>query len=100
MQTIITFIRRDRNRAGNLARAAIFSGGWLLIASAVGTALMNAFSAPIVLAGKIAPTTLGEMFPDVPLFWVPEGPLGLVAASALLLAGIWLAILVNRPNRC
>src|SRR6185369_1333558 len=79
MQTIITFIRQDRNRAGNLARAAIFSGGWLLIAGAVGAVLMNAFSAPIVLAGKIAPTSLGEMFPDVPLFWVPEGPPGYVA---------------------
>jgi hypothetical protein len=99
MQTIITFIRRDRNRAGNLARAAIFSGGWLLIASAVGTVMMNAFSAPMVLAGTVSPTTLGEMFPDVPLFWVPEGTLGYVAATVLLLAGIWLAILVNRPTR-
>jgi hypothetical protein len=100
MQNIITFIRRDRNRAGNLARAAIFSGGWLLIAGAVGAVLMNAFSAPIVLAGEIAPTTLGDMFPGVPLFWVPEGPPGYVVAGALLLAGIWLAILVNRFSRC
>jgi len=99
MQSITKFIRRDRNRAGNLARAAIFSGGWLLIASALGTAFMSAFSAPIVLAGQIAPTTLGEMFPDVPLFWVPEGPMGVAAAAALLLSGIWLGIMVNRLSR-
>ena len=99
METIITFIRRDRNRAATLARAAIFSGGWLLIASALGTVLMKAFSAPIVPTGKIDPASLSEVFPDVPLFWVPEGPLGYVVASLLLLAGIWLAILVNRPSR-
>jgi hypothetical protein len=99
MQTIITFILRDGNRAGNLARAAIFSGGWLLVASALGTVLMKAFSEPIVLAGKIAPTSLGEMFPEAPLFWVPEGPLGYGVASFLLLGGICLAVLVNRLNR-
>jgi hypothetical protein len=99
MQTIITFILRDRNRAGDLARAAVFSGGWLLIAGALGTVFMKAFSAPVMLGGKPDPATLGEMFPDLPLFWVPEGPLGYVLASLLLLAGIWLAILVNRQRR-
>jgi hypothetical protein len=96
METIFTFLLRDRARAGKLARAAIFSGGWLLIASALGAVLIKAFSAPIVLAGKVPPTSLDEMFPDVPLFWVPEGPLGYGLASLLLLGGIWLAISVNR----
>ena len=99
MKTIITFILQDRNRAGNLARAAIFSGGWLLIAGALGAVMMQAFSAPILQAGNNAPTTLSEVFPQVPLFWVPEGPLGYVVASLLLLAGIWLAILVNRRSQ-
>jgi hypothetical protein len=96
MEIIVTFLLRDRARAGNLARAAIFSGGWLLIASALGTVLIKAFSAPILLAGKVPPTSLDEMFPDVPLFWVPEGPLGYGLAGLLLLGGIWLAISVNR----
>jgi hypothetical protein len=96
METIIKFILQDKNRAGNLARAAIFSGGWLLIASALGNALMKAFAAPMVLAGQTAPASLDEMFPGVPLFWVPEGAVGYSAASFLLLAGIWLAVLVNR----
>jgi hypothetical protein len=99
MQTIITFVLRDRNLAGNLARAAVFSGGWLLIAGALGNVFMKAFSAPVVPAGNIAPTTLGEMFPGLPLFWVPEGPPGYLGASVLLVAGIWLAILVNRLGR-
>jgi hypothetical protein len=99
METIFTFILRDRVRAGHLARAAMFSGGWLLIASALGAAMMNAFAAPIVRAGQIAPATLGEMFPDAPLFWVPEGPLGYMAASVLLLGGIWLGLLVDRVER-
>jgi len=99
MQIITTFILRDRNRAGHLARAAVFSGGWLLILGALGTVFMNAFSAPTVLAGQPVPTSLGELFPGLPLFWVPEGPLGYVMASLLLLAGIWLALLVNRPSQ-
>lgn len=99
METIITFILQDRNRAGKLARAAMLAGGWLLIAGALGAALMKAFSAPIVQAGKDAPATLGEMFPGVPLFWVPEGPPGYVMASFIFLGGIWLAILVDRPRR-
>jgi hypothetical protein len=99
MQSIITFILRDRKRAGNLARAAIFCGGWLLVASALGAVLMKAFSAPVLLAGGIAPTNLDEMFPAVPLFWVPEGPVGYGVASLLLFGGIWLAILVNRLPR-
>jgi hypothetical protein len=99
MQTIITFILRDRNMAGRLARAAVFSGGWLLIAGALGSVFMKAFSAPVVPAGNIAPTTLSEMFPDLPLFWVPEGPPGYVGATLLLLAGIWLAVSVNRLTR-
>lgn len=99
METIFTFIRQDRNRAGSLARAAMLSGGWLLIAGALGAVLMNAFSARMVQAGNDAPATLGEMFPGVPLFWVPEGPLGYVAAGLILLAGIWLAVLVDRLDR-
>lgn len=99
METIIAFILKEPKRAGNLARAAMLSGGWLLIAGALGAVLMKAFSAPIVQSGQDAPATLGEMFPDVPLFWVPEGPPGYLLASFILLAGVWLAFFVDRLSQ-
>lgn len=99
MKTIVTFILQDRSRAGALARAAMLSGGWLLIAGALGAVLMKAFTARLVQAGEEAPASLGEMFPQVPLFWVPEGPAGYAMAGLVLLAGIRLAILADRLHR-
>ena len=99
MEAIIGFILRDRDRAGDLARAVIFAGGFLLIAGAVRNVVMKAFSAPSVLAGKTAPTGLSDIYLDLPLFWVPEGPLGYVVASVLLIAGIWFATLVRRLSQ-
>jgi len=54
MEAIIGFILRDR--AGDLARAAMFGGGFLFITSAVGNVVMKALSAQMVTAGKPAPT--------------------------------------------
>jgi len=95
MEAIIGFILGDRERAGNLAWAVMFAGGFLLIAGAVGNVVMKAMSAPNVLAGRPAPTGLSEIYPDLPLFWVPEGPLGYIVACVLLIAGVWFATMVR-----
>jgi len=99
MEAIIGFILRDRERAANVASAVIFAGGFLFIAGAVGNVAMKALSASAVLAGMPAPTSLSEIYPDLPLFWVPEGPLGYIVAGVLVLAGLWFARMVRHLSQ-
>jgi hypothetical protein len=83
-------------KAAHLVGRGFFSlGGFLLIAGLIGQAGMLAINATRKLS-KLGPLAgLTEAYPTLPLWWVPEGPIGYAAAAALAAAGIYVALLAG-----
>ncbi|MEC4718277.1 hypothetical protein RY831_03895 [Noviherbaspirillum sp. CPCC 100848] len=88
------------NRISGAGRTLIRVGGFLFVMGIVGKALAVFLSAfqPLVQQPK-ATKTLTELYPTLPLWWVPETAFGFIGSGLLVVAGFCLVIYGQRTDR-
>lgn len=75
-------------------------GGLASIAGLCGQIAVKATSALSHLGPASPPTrTLAELYPSLPIWWVPESAFGYALAIAVAALGIWLVTATKRMNR-
>lgn len=78
------------------ARGLLSLGSFLLVAGLIGRACMLAVNNTREW-GKLPPLDgLRDVYPALPMWWVPEGALGYVFSALAVVAGIYLVLVSSR----
>ncbi|HWW05882.1 hypothetical protein [Collimonas sp.] len=77
----------------------IKTGVFLILAGAIGQVPVRATNALFLLAKQPAPTkTLADIYPTLPLWWVPESWLGIFFPVAIIAIGISVSAYGHKLN--
>lgn len=88
------------NRITGPGRILIRVGGFLFVMGIVGKALAGFMSSLQSLVQQPqAAKTLTELYPTLPLWWVPETAVGFIGSGLLVVAGICLVLYGQRIDR-
>jgi hypothetical protein len=94
------FLLNPPSRLRALGHALINGAGLLLVMGAIAQVAAAAMSAVMNLAGSASHvTSLAQLYPELPTWWVPEGPLGYVLCAATLGVGIVLTSVAGKFER-
>jgi hypothetical protein len=87
------------NRISGPGRLLVRIGGFLFVMGIVGKALAGFMSALQSLVQQQATKTLSEIYPTLPLWWVPETAVGFIGSGLLVVAGFSLVMYGQRIDR-
>ena len=99
MEALIALIRRRPKLFWLIGQALFNIGGFLLVVAFIGKAALHMLATGSAMAKTVAPATLAEAYPTLPTWCVPEGPIGLTIAAALVAAGILLVVTSKRSRK-
>ncbi len=74
----------------------VFHIGWAILLAGIFGALSRTI--PEVLMHQ-EPKSLAELYPSLPVWWVPESTLGFLLALILTAGGAWIALAGRRVDR-
>src|SRR4051812_18210479 len=81
-------------------RLMVSVGAFALIVGLRGQVAVEATSALSRLGGASPPTrTLAELYPALPIWWIPESAFGFALAIGAAALGAWLVTATKRTNR-
>jgi hypothetical protein len=87
------FFYSEPGRITGLGRLLVQFGAFLLLSGAFGRLATGTINILPTLAKQPETTkTLADIYPELPLWWVPESLLGAVASGLVLVAGICIAL--------
>lgn len=88
---IAEFFMKNPNRLVALGRFLLEAGGFFVVAGLCGRAITTASTLVSGLSGvSSSPSTLAELLPGVPTWWIPEAAVGYLAAVMVAGIGIYL----------
>lgn len=76
------------SRLAGLGRTMMQLSLWLLFVGAVAKATLTVMSIATTFTQQSAAPTLIHLYPNLPTWWVPEGPVGFSFALSLFLVGL------------
>jgi hypothetical protein len=94
------FFLTEPKRLLSLGRAMARTGWFILLVGAIGHAATSATAAVHSIAKQTGlATTLADIYPSLPTWWVPESIVGCLPALMLLALGFWLGSLGKQLQR-
>lgn len=88
------------SRLRSLGCALMNGAGMLLIIGAVGQVAVAATTTVMTMAGgEPHITSLAQLYPELPTWWIPEGPLGCGFAAAVFLVGLVANTVAKKVHR-
>ncbi|MCY1206183.1 hypothetical protein D9M68_209940 [compost metagenome] len=87
----IEYFMNEPRRLMNVGRAILNCSGFLVVAGLCGALATTATSVVVGMASKARPAVdLADVFPNLPVWWVPETVVGYGFALCCGLIGVWL----------
>jgi hypothetical protein len=87
-------------RMWRVAGAAAFNiAGLFIVCGLIGRAALTAMAAAGAIGKQSDPATLAQMYPTLPTWWIPEGPIGYVTAALIAVGGAWIAVAARKAMK-
>lgn len=100
LDLIPLFLLNPPSRLRALGHALINGAGLLLLIGVIAQVAVAAVSGVMTLAGGASHVaSLAQIYPELPTWWIPEGPLGYVLCAVTLGVGIVLTSLAGKFQR-
>lgn len=94
MERLLTYLVEEPGRVTSIGRSIVLASCALLVASAIGNFATKAANIALSIGGRSEQQkTLADVYPGLPLWWVPESNAGVVAS--ILGIGIGYIIVMN-----
>jgi hypothetical protein len=94
------FLLNPPSRLRTLGYALVNGAGLLLCIGVIAQVAVAAVSGVMTLAGGASHvTSLAQIYPELPTWWIPEGPLGYVLCAATLGVGLVLTNVASKFQR-
>lgn len=90
LERIWMFFLENPRRLTALGKILLETGGALLIAGSIGHLICASYGIEASLTHKApTPVSLADVYPDLPLWWVPESAFGYILSCIITVAGVY-----------
>lgn len=89
-ENILLYFYTEPGRVKNLGRFFALLGGTLFLFSALGYFVTAANNLPTILGHSQPAKTLADVYPSLPLWWIPESLPGLIFSVLIVVIGFFL----------
>lgn len=100
MKRIIEYFLCKPGKLSRIGKYTALFGAFLLLAGAWGNFVTGAINIiPTFARSPASAKTLVDIYPTLPLWWVPESLVGVIVAVLLLVVGFWTNTCGRRLDR-